>query len=690
MPISLLLATLLTMNAEVSVSAGPNPELSSSCYQGSRAPLKGTPFIKLPVGTVTPRGWLLECLKRQRNGLCGHLGEISAWLVKDHNAWLSKDGSGENGWEEVPYWLKGFADMGYILRDQKVIAEAKVWLEGVLSSQRADGNFGPTRVDENGVEDFWPKMPMLYCLQSYYEYSADQRIPEFMTRFFRYELNYPEAKFMQQYWQSRRTGDNLYSVLWLYNITGDSFLLDLAAKLHRKGVDWAPKHVSAADWFQSMPDWHNVNIAQGFREPATYWLVSHKDSDRRATYNAFKTVREYFGQVPGGMFGADENARPGYSDPRQAIETCGMVEQMNSDEQLMRMTGDVFWADNAENVAFNSYPAALMPDFRSLRYLTSPNVVQNDEKDHHPGIANSGPFMMMNPFSSRCCQHNHSQGWPYYVENLWLATSDDGVAAALYGASRVALKVADQVPVTIDETTRYPFEDELEFTVHSPKPVSFPLYLRVPGWCASPSVFVEGRKVTVLEAAGKYIKIQREWRDGDRVRLHLPMQVSVKTWRKNRDSVSANYGPLTFSLKIDERYVKQEASQSLQQDSHFQKGVDENAWPAYEIYAASPWNYGLVLNESNPASSFSISKRPWPKDDYPFTLTSCPIVLSARGRQIPDWKIDQFGLCGVLDQSPVRSDQPETKLELVPMGTARLRISAFPTTASTNEKRPRD
>jgi hypothetical protein len=297
---------------------------------------------------------------------------------------------------------------------------------------------------------------------------------------------------------------------------------------------------------------------------------------------------------------------------------------------------------------------------------------------------------MMNPFSSRCCQHNHSQGWPYYVENLWLATSDDGVAAALYGASRVALKVADQVPVTIDETTRYPFEDELEFTVHSPKPVSFPLYLRVPGWCASPSVFVEGRKVTVLEAAGKYIKIQREWRDGDRVRLHLPMQVSVKTWRKNRDSVSANYGPLTFSLKIDERYVKQEASQSLQQDSHFQKGVDENAWPAYEIYAASPWNYGLVLNESNPASSFSISKRPWPKDDYPFTLTSCPIVLSARGRQIPDWKIDQFGLCGVLDQSPVRSDQPETKLELVPMGTARLRISAFPTTASTNEKRPRD
>ena len=42
-----------------------------------------------------------------------------------------------------------------------------------------------------------------------------------------------------------------------------------------------------------------------------------------------------YGQVPGGMFGADENARKGYDDPRQAVETCGMVEQMTSDQMLL-------------------------------------------------------------------------------------------------------------------------------------------------------------------------------------------------------------------------------------------------------------------------------------------------------------------------------------------------------------------
>ncbi len=33
----------------------------------------------------------------------------------------------------------------------------------------------------------------------------------------------------------------------------------------------------------------------------------------------------------------------------------------------------------------------------------------------------------------RCCPHNYGQGWPYYVEEMWLATPDGGLAASLYG-----------------------------------------------------------------------------------------------------------------------------------------------------------------------------------------------------------------------------------------------------------------
>jgi len=64
-------------------------------------------------------------LRRQREGLTGHLGEISAWLQKENNAWLSKDGKGEYGWEELPYWLKGYIELAYIFDDGKMIKESQ-------------------------------------------------------------------------------------------------------------------------------------------------------------------------------------------------------------------------------------------------------------------------------------------------------------------------------------------------------------------------------------------------------------------------------------------------------------------------------------------------------------------------------------------------------------------------------------
>ena len=47
------------------------------------APLEQQPFVKLPVGAIQPKGWLLESMKRQKDGLCGHLGEISKWGGED-------------------------------------------------------------------------------------------------------------------------------------------------------------------------------------------------------------------------------------------------------------------------------------------------------------------------------------------------------------------------------------------------------------------------------------------------------------------------------------------------------------------------------------------------------------------------------------------------------------------------------
>ena len=656
-----------SQECSISVVDRPYTDELNVNYTPGRSPLVKKNFIKLPVGDVRPEGWVRRCLELQKDGLSGNLGEISVWLEKEGNAWLND--RGDHGWEEVPYWLKGYGNLAYILGDSDMIAETGTWIEGVLASRREDGFFGPENMVD-GKPELWAHMIMLWCLQSYYEYSEDSRVIDLMTGFFRWELNLPDDEFLESYWENSRGGDNLLSVLWLYDRTGDEFLLELAEKIHRNTADWARP--------SSLPNWHNVNVAQGFREPAEYYMLTADSSMLAASYNSFSLIRRTFGQVPGGMFGADENARMGYIDPRQGVETCGMVEQMASDEIMLRMTGDPFWAENCEDVAFNSYPAALMPDFKSLRYITCPNHTVSDAKDYHPAIENRGPYLAMNPFSSRCCQHNHAFGWPYFAEHLILATQDNGVAAAIYSACTANVKVADGRDIVLREETRYPFEEDILFTVGTDGDVRFPFYLRIPSWTENASVYVNGEKICAAPAAGSYLRIERLWKDGDQVSVSFPMSLTMRRWQVNRGSVSVNYGPLTLSLKIDERYEKVNSEETTIFDAAWQEDADPEKWPSWVIYPDSDWNYALYLPQGEASlKNIEIVRREWPEDDYPFTLQSVPVEFKATGRKIPAWKSDPTGLCGVLPPEDAFAAEPEP-IELVPMGAARLRISAFP------------
>lgn len=625
----------------------------NSLYVGNRVPLLPSVFRKLPVGSIIPKGWIRKQLQLEADGFTGHLTEISPWLAKKNNAWLSKDGIGEHGWEEVPYWLKGFGDLGYVLGDARIRKESQIWIEGILGSQQPDGWIGPksNRTASDGKPDMWPNMVAVNCLQTYFEATGDKRVIDVLSKYFKYQLALPETSMYLSYWEKHRGGDNLESVYWLYNRTGQPWLLDLARKIHAR----------SAAWVDGVPDRHGVNYAQAFREPAEYWLLTRDPAHLAATQKDYDLYYSQFGQVPGGMYGADENARTGFGDPRQAAETCAMVEMMHSDEMLLKMTGNPVWAERCEDVAFNSLPASMTANEKALHYLTSPNMIQCDAGSKAPGLQNSGPMLLFDPYDHRCCQHNVSHGWPYYSEHLWLAAPGNGLAVALYGPSQVTARVGGGQTVTIDEETQYPFRDQVRLKLRTAKPVAFPLTLRLPAWCSAPVLSVNNRPVRFVGSGG-YATLNRTWRNGDTVSLQFPMQVRLRKWAKNHDSVSVQRGPLTYSLAIAERY---------------QRKGGTSKWPSYEAYAASKWNYGLDVS-----SDIQVENRPWPKDDQPFTQASAPVALVAKGYEIPQWSKDYLGLVGLLQQSPAKVSTPKTTLKLVPMGAARLRIAAFPTAST--------
>jgi hypothetical protein len=141
------------------------------------------------------------------------------------------------------------------------------------------------------------------------------------------------------------------------------------------------------------------------------------------------------------------------------------------------------------------------------------------------------------------------------------------------------------------------------------------------------------------------------------------MQISVRKWEKNNGAVSVDYGPLTFSLEIGERWVNYGRNKE---------------WPETQVFPTTPWNYGLVLDEKDPAKSFTFLKKTGALAAQPFTTEAAPVKLFVKAQKIRSWKQDKQGLVGKLQASPARSWEPVETVTLVPMGAARLRITAFP------------
>jgi hypothetical protein len=626
-------------------AAAASSNISPAGYVTRRAPLRSAAFLRLPPGSVQASGWLATQLDHQANGLCGRYPEVSGFLDYSTTGWINPS---LVGWEEVPYWLRGFVPLAHVTGDAALQATADQWIGGVLATASSDGFFGHSRLrtaSPNGNLDPWAHMPMLQALRSAYEYSGDSAITTVMANYFGFLARQPASVFNSG-WGATRWGDTIDVLYWLYDSSGDPSLLDLVTTIH----------ASSADWIGGLPTLHNVNIAQGFREPAQYSVLSGSSAHLAATYARYADVMDSYGQFPGGGFGGDENARPGYGDPRQGFETCGIVEYMGSQEILHRMTGDPVWADRVEELAFNSLPAALDPLGQVCHYITSANSIDLDDVAKTMGqFSNNWAMQSYLPGVTqyRCCPHNYGQGWPYLVEEMWLATPDGGLCAALYGPSTVTAQVTGGVSVTITETTAYPFSDTVTLTLALATPTAFPLVLRIPGWCSAPAVTVNG--AAVAAAAGPaYLRISRTWSNRDVVAVRMPMAPVRRAWGTQHNAMAVNYGALTFSLQIDENWVRTAGTAQ---------------WPQWEVHAGSPWNYGLV-----PGAPISVTTGGNTAD--PFTQANAPIVLTTSAQQIGGWQADAQQVVTPLVDGPVAADGPVEQVSLIPMGAARLRITS--------------
>jgi DUF1680 family protein len=617
-------------------------------------------FNLLPLGSIRPTGWLKSQLQIQANGLSGHLDET--WPdVGPTSGWLG--GTGES-WERGPYFLDGLIPLAYLLDDVRLKAKAQRFMEWTLKSQTETGMFGPA-----SNNDWWPRMVMLKALTQYHEATADPRVIPLMTRYFKYQLATLPTRPLTS-WGRFRWQDQVLTVLWLYDRTSDPALLDLMKLLHAQGYDWIAQYdrfqykermseaqIALSSKMPGLQDTkmatHGVNNSQAVKTGAVWSRISGSGSDKQAMLKMISELDRYHGH-PNGMFSCDEHLAG--RNPSQGSELCAVVEYMFSLEQSLSITGDAALGDRLEKLAFNALPGTMTDDMWAHQYDQQPNQVECSL--HREPWTTNGPESNLYGLEPHfgCCTANFSQGWPKFAASLFMTSAQGGLVAAAYSPCEVHVKVKG-TEVHVVEETEYPFRGSIRMTVSPSCPLTFPFLLRIPGWAKEAKILVNGREESAARA-GEFARIEREWKQGDRVEITFPMQPRVIAGFNG--SVSVERGPLVFAYNIGQDWLKLR---------------DRGMTADWQVYPSSQWNYALEVNPSAQSQDIAVSENAL--TDKPFAAEGTPAQLHVKARLLPSWTASE-GVAGTLAQSPVESAEHDETITLIPYAAAKLRITSFP------------
>ncbi len=638
-----------------------NRKVTMFDFQRNREFFAETPFFELPLGAIKPAGWLKEQLILQKNGLTGNIGKV--WPdLSSHNAW--RGGNGDD-WERGPYYLDGLIPLAWLLDDKGTQQEAIVWVREILASQKETGFFGPST-----NTDWWPRFVITKALIQYYEVTEDNSVIIFLLRFFQYM----ETQISDQpliIWAHSRSTEALYSIIWLYNVTGKKFLLQVAQLIYEQSYRWdlflenlpytSPtgryypwdkyKNIMGRYAYMDQYAHHTVNTAMGIKQPFLYAQFGDiLKKERDTTYQEYVDIghkgiydlMKHHGQAIG-IWSGDEHLNG--TMPYQGIELCSVVEYAFSLESALKVSPSPKLADTLESMIYNGLFGSISEDYTSHQYVQMVNQIScHRNVDHYYNVSGDSNCFGLEP-NFGCCTANMHQGLPKFISHMWYGTKENGLACVAFGPSILETTVGSRF-IRVEQETNYPFSGDITFKIDSTKGPAIPLYIRIPEWCTDIKV-------------GREHKIENGYLHIDCVELDFEFTISLDMKvriEKGYDGVSlvVKRGPLVYSLNMKEEW-KQYARKLPYAD--------------FELFTKDTWAFGLCEDAEKNARVVieSIGKQPFGKN-----TPGAKIYLEAH-------KVAWESVNGVALAPPQNPpSRGKVEVELIPYGAARLRVSAFP------------
>ncbi|MBS1727617.1 MAG: glycoside hydrolase family 127 protein [Armatimonadetes bacterium] len=316
----------------------------------------------------------------------------------------------------------------------------------------------------------------------------------------------------------------------VYAITGDEKYLTTAKKFsHEAILDPLENHQDKLTGLHA-----NTQIPKviGFEKIASLDGDQQEDSGARFFWDRVTQHRSVaFGGNSVSEHFNDPKDFQGMLEHREGPETCNTYNMLRLTEGLFATDPVAKYADFYERALYNHILASIDPEHPGYVYFTP------IRPEHYRVYSTPGE-------SFWCCVGTGMENPGRYGQFIY-AKAKDGLYVNLFIPSELKVPGTDLV---VRQETKFPDEERTMLTLHMKKPMEYSLILRHPGWVSDEGfvIKVNGKKVDAPSKSSSYIGVRRQWHDGDKVELSLPMRTTVEELPDQSDWYAILHGPIVL------------------------------------------------------------------------------------------------------------------------------------------------
>jgi DUF1680 family protein len=435
-------------------------------------------------------------------------------------------------------------------RLKKVLDHA---VSGLLATQTPDGYIGNYAADHRLEQwDIWGRKYCMLGLLAYYDITKDKRSLTGATRIADNLLSDLHKKdgiiVTKGNFRGMAASSVLEPVCLLYKYTGSRKYLDFALEIVRQwetpegpqliskaGVNVGSRFPKPKNWYspeQGQKAYEMMSCYEGLIE---LYRLTGNGSYKKAAEETWENIRDTEINIVGSGASAEMwfGGKAIQNNPIVHYqETCVTVTWLKFTQQLLRLTGEAKYADEAERTYYNALLASMSGHGATWAKYTPLNG------QRLPGSEQCG--MGLN-----CCEANGPRGL-FNIPMYMVMERKEGLQVNYFADGTFKLKSPQGNNVTLTQHTGYPKSGNIEMDIDLQKPEDLAIKVRIPGWSKNTKLKVNGAVVNDLHP-GQYATIKRTWKTGDKISLELDMRGRVIETGINNRSIAIMRGPIVLA-----------------------------------------------------------------------------------------------------------------------------------------------